>query len=145
MAIGAVALLDELPDVPQRQCIDCLDWWPDDAEFFRDGRAACRPCDLDPRRERRRLSSARRAATVRLAAAIEQAYGMPVEIVATPAIAHELEDYSRSPGPARGPLGYLGEWIPEPRRPYRMLSWARIGAAFGVSSRVVRSRGLHPR
>lgn len=28
------AILDELPDVVQRRCIACRDWWPDDGEFY---------------------------------------------------------------------------------------------------------------
>jgi hypothetical protein len=28
------AVLDELPDVVQKRCRTCGEWWPDDAEFF---------------------------------------------------------------------------------------------------------------
>lgn len=28
------AVLDELPDVIQRRCVACRDWWPDDEEFY---------------------------------------------------------------------------------------------------------------
>ncbi len=31
---GAVEILEELPDIIQRQCVRCREWWPDDGEFY---------------------------------------------------------------------------------------------------------------